>query len=70
MQMVLQPTVSLQSSRFSSSKYAKIRLPGKCSIELGGDSYSIAMPELFIKGMMGSFFETDLGGELKCWLSA
>lgn len=70
MQTVLQPMASLQSSRFNSSKYAKIRLPGKCSIELGGDSYSISMPELLIKGTVGSCFETDLGGECICWLNA
>lgn len=69
MQMMLQPTVSLQSNRFSSSKYAKIRLPGKCSLELGVDSYSISMPELLIKGTVGSSFETDLGGEFICWLN-
>jgi len=65
MQMVLQPAVSLKSNRFSSGSYVKIKLPGTCNIELGHDSYRVALPKLLIRSPTGSSAEMELGGKLR-----
>ncbi|DBB03931.1 TPA: hypothetical protein ACH3X1_013011 [Trebouxia sp. C0004] len=64
MQMMLQPNVSLKSNRFSSGSCVKIKLLGTCHIELGHDSYRVALPKLLIRTPAGSSAEMELGGYL------
>jgi len=60
-----QPAVSLKSNRFSSGSYVKIKLPGTCNIELGHDSYRVALPKLLIRSPTGSSAAMELGGKLR-----
>ena len=63
-QMVLQPTVSLRSQRFSSSKHMKIKLPGSCQVHLADEAYSVTLPKVLIRNLSEPSADTELAGEL------
>ncbi|KAL3139726.1 hypothetical protein ABBQ38_004031 [Trebouxia sp. C0009 RCD-2024] len=61
-QMVLQPTVSLRSQRFSSSKYVKIKLPGSCQVQLAEEVYTVTLPKVLIRNLSEPSADTELAG--------
>lgn len=63
MQMILQPTVSLKSSRFSSNNNIKVKLLGTCSVQLAEDTYNITLPKLLLKSPTGLSTQVELAGE-------
>ena len=63
MQMILQPTVSLKSNRFSSSKHSKVRLLGACSVQLASNAYTITLPKLLLRGLTGPSTQVELAGD-------
>lgn len=65
-QMVLQPTVSLRSQRFSSSKHMKIKLPGSCQVQLEEEEYTVTFPKVLIRNLSAPSADTELAGEFLC----
>ena len=65
LQIVLQPIVSLSSSRFaSSSKHLKIKLPGACTIKLEHEVYKITLPKLRVKHTSDAAVVVELAGKI------
>lgn len=66
LQMLLQPTVSLKSQRFSSSKRIEIKLPGSCTAQLADEAYSITLPKVLITNLHEPLASMELAGRNTC----